>query len=383
MWEAEIGTDQGKLGSRSAFSRRIDPIVNGISNMDSFTPVDKIRTEKPTVVMLSNVQFIKGVKIAILAADLIVNRYGFKDYQLVVYGAKDRQPSYALEMAKLIVDNNLSENVHLAGFGNPKEVLKDAWLFMNSSISEGLPLAIGEAALAGVPIVATEVGATALVLTDPKDQDQRYGEVVPPNDPVALARAQISMLSMVGPWAKFTEGHSIDDNTLLPDEITAEHVGWLSERMHSKSDDRRKLGLLSREVVLHSFHGNRYLREHEQMYWIQWHQAQMRMDPTLDAIARQTFKFGAHPPLRYHDPEDDNPMELTKELEDSSESEGKEMAKVIERESRMSSHKWQDFQDSSSTEMEKPQRKRLSKQLPASRASTRMSMRAGSSTDTV
>ncbi|KAK0386712.1 hypothetical protein NLU13_6547 [Sarocladium strictum] len=381
MWEAEIGTDQGKLGSRSAFSRRIDPIVNGISNMDAFTPVDKVRTEKPTVVMLSNVQFIKGVKIAILAADLIVNRFGFKDYQLVVYGAKDRQPSYALEMAKLIVDNNLSENVHLAGFGNPKEVLKDAWLFMNSSISEGLPLAIGEAALAGVPIVATEVGATALVLTDPKDQDQRYGEVVPPNDPVALARAQISMLSMVGPWAKFTETQYTDENTTLPDEITAADVEWLTERMHSKTEDRRKLGLLSREVVLHSFHGNRYLREHEQMYWIQWHQAKMRADAALDVIARRTYKFGSYQPLRYHDPEDQTPREGVDDAESSSgdDSEGKEMA-VARVSSQVQFRKWQDFEDEppAEEESEKPQRRRrrLSKQLPDSRPSTRLSMQA-------
>lgn len=139
MWETEIGTDRGKLCSGNEFARKIDPIVNGISNMESFTPVDKVRTDTPTVVMLSNVQFIKGIKTAILAADIIVNRYGFHDYKLLVYGAKDRQPSYALEMAKLIIKCDLSDNVILAGFGKPKEVPKDAWLFVNSSISEGLP----------------------------------------------------------------------------------------------------------------------------------------------------------------------------------------------------------------------------------------------------
>jgi len=282
------------------FRRKIDPIVNGISNMDGFTPVDKVRTETPTVVMLSNVQFIKGVKFAIQAADIIINRFGFKDYRLVVYGAKDRQPSYCLEMEKLIVENNLSQHVVLAGFGNPKEVLKDAWLFMNSSISEGLPLAIGEAALAGVPIVATEVGATALVLTDPNDPEQRYGEVVPPNDPMALARAQISMLSMVGPWSKFTAD---EDPPALPDVITAEHAQWLTKRFYEYAEDRRKLGFLSRQVVLHSFHGSRYLREHEQMYWIQWHLSRMRRDPKLKP---PPFKFGQPELLGYADPDDDD-----------------------------------------------------------------------------
>lgn len=309
MWEAEIGTDRGQMGSKRVFNRRIDPIVNGISNMESFTPVDKVRTDKPTVVMLSNVQFIKGIKTAILAADIIVNRYGFQDYQLVVYGAKDRQPSYALEMAKLIVENNLSDKVVLAGFGKPKEVLKDAWLFMNSSISEGLPLAIGEAALAGVPIVATEVGATALVMTDPEDQNKRYGEVVPPNDPLALARAQINILSMVGPWAKFTQEAEADpaapSAATLPDDITPSDIQWLTQRMYDKSADRRRLGLLSREVVLHSFHGNRYLREHEQMYWIQWHLAQMRADETLSSEAAETYRFGVPQLLRYEDEGED------------------------------------------------------------------------------
>lgn len=354
MWESEIGTDQGQLGSKNRFDRKIDPIVNGISNMDSFTPVDRVRTDKPTVVMLSNVQFIKGIKTAILAADIIVNRYGFKDYQLLVYGAKDRQPSYALEMAKLIVENNLSDRVILAGFGKPKEVLKDAWLFMNSSISEGLPLAIGEAALAGVPIVATEVGATALVLTDPEDPDQRYGEVVPPNDPLALANAQLSILGMLGPWAKFTAdaGQEPEGTATLPDSITPDVVEWLTRRMYEKSEDRRKLGLLSRQVVLHSFHGKRYLREHEQMYWIQWHLAKLREDEALKAASRDIFKFGSLPPLRYAEHGDDV-EEIGSETGEAAEKD-RAKAKVAER--------WQDFGSDEEEETEKPQRKRLSKQ---------------------
>ncbi|BEI94424.1 uncharacterized protein CcaverHIS019_0608830 [Cutaneotrichosporon cavernicola] len=294
MWETELGSDGSRICARNTFHRKIDPIVNGISNMESFTPVDKVRTDIPTVVMLSNVQFIKGVKVAIQAADIIINKFGFKDYRLVVYGAKDRQPSYCLEMEKLIVDNNLTKHVVLAGFGKPSEVLKDAWLFMNSSISEGLPLAIGEAALAGVPIVATEVGATALVLTDPLNPEQRYGEVVPPNDALGLARAQIAILSMSGPWAKFTDGA---EGSPLPDVITpGEDVDKLTKRFYEFADDRRKLGLLSREVVLHSFHGSRYLREHEQMYWIQWHLARMRANKLLKS---KPFKFGAPEHLRY------------------------------------------------------------------------------------
>jgi glycosyltransferase involved in cell wall biosynthesis len=284
-WEIDLGTDQGLRGSKKLFARKIDPIVNGIGNMDAFQPVTETRSERPTCVMLSNVQFIKDVKNAVLAADVIVNKYGFTDYRLLVYGAQDRQPSYALETTTLINTRNLNDNVILAGFGSPKEVLRDAWLFMNSSLSEGLPLAIGEAALSGIPIVATEVGATALVLTDPDDPTKRYGEVVPPNDPEALARAQLSILGMLGPWAEYTTDKI--EPPPLPDVFEPEDVEWILERMYEKADDRRALGLKLRDVVLRSFHGSRYLREHEQMYWIQRSWAETR---------RSAQKLSRHPP---------------------------------------------------------------------------------------
>ncbi|KAI7570117.1 glycosyltransferase family 4 protein, partial [Hortaea werneckii] len=220
-WEQDLGTDQGLRGSKKAFARKIDPIVNGISNMDTFQPITETRSKLPTTVMLSNVQFIKDVKTAVRAADVIINKYGFKDYRLVIYGAQDRQPSYALETVNLINSRGMAGKVILAGFGSPKEVLKDAWLFLNSSLSEGLPLAIGEAALSGVPIVATEVGATALVLTDPDDIKKRYGEVVPPNDPESLARAQLSVLAMMGSWAQHTRS---GESAPLPDTFSAEDV---------------------------------------------------------------------------------------------------------------------------------------------------------------
>lgn len=292
VWEADLGTDSGRLMHRNLFSRKIDPIVNGIADVETFRLVDKVESKTPTVVMLSNVQLIKDIKTAIVAADIIVNKFGFGEYKLLVYGAQDRQPGYAIEMSKLIMAYNLSEHVSLAGFASPHEILRSAWLFMNSSISEGLPLAIAEAALAGVPIVATEVGSTALLLTDPDDPSMRYGEVVPPNDPMALARAQISILAMVGRWSQFTRDAVATPPTasakrtskhavVLPDNITAQDVDWVARRMYDHADGRRRLGQLGRDVVLRSFHGKRYLREHEQMYWIQWHMAKMRADRSL------------------------------------------------------------------------------------------------------
>jgi hypothetical protein len=57
-WEIELGSCEGVLTHRKKFARKIDPIVNGICNMESFDPFDEIKTEKPTVTMLSHVQYV-------------------------------------------------------------------------------------------------------------------------------------------------------------------------------------------------------------------------------------------------------------------------------------------------------------------------------------
>lgn len=306
IWEAELGTDQGLRAAQKVFQRKIDPITNGISNMEQFQPVETTRTTDPTVVMLSNVQFIKDVKNAIQAAGVIINDFGFKNYNLVVYGAQDRQPSYAIETETMISNLGIAKTVKLGGFGSPKEVLKDAWLFMNSSLSEGLPLAIGEAALSGIPIVATEVGATAQVLTDVDDPDIRYGEVVPPNDPVSLARAQISLLAMLGPWAKYCEDPT--PPPAMPVIFTTTDVAWITQRMHDKAADRRSLGLKLRDVVLRKFNGSRYLREHEQMYWAQRYLADHRANHKINELAAQHPKWDDVSIPKYLEVENPNSM---------------------------------------------------------------------------
>jgi hypothetical protein len=72
-WEVEIGTCQGKIEHRSVFRRKIDPVVNGITDMEvsctntiqqqigatdmmkRFAPAQELRTKTPTVTMLSHI----------------------------------------------------------------------------------------------------------------------------------------------------------------------------------------------------------------------------------------------------------------------------------------------------------------------------------------
>ncbi|PYH91621.1 glycosyl transferase [Aspergillus ellipticus CBS 707.79] len=273
-WEIELGTCEGVLEHRRAFHRKIDPVVNGITNMEKYKPIEKIKTETPTVVMLSHIRrYVKDIKTAIMATDLIVNQWGFKDYRLHIYGDMERAPGYASECQEIIASKSLRDHVVLKGLGNPSVVLQDAWIFMNSSTSEGLPLAMGEAALTGVPVVCTDVGASFCVVMN-RDTGKRFSEVVPPNDAFSLASAQIRVMALLGEWSKFAgdaEGHKPPALGLRP---SATEVEQISARMYEKQEERRQFGMQGRDNVLKSFSSHRYLREHEQMLWLGKYQSQ-------------------------------------------------------------------------------------------------------------
>ena len=217
--------------------------------------------------MLSHVWYAKDIKTALLAADIVINEWGFTEYTLDIYGALNKAPIYSSECQEVIASKGLAGGVNLRGTADPGLVLANTWLFLNSSISEGLPLALGEAALTGAPVVCTDVGASLRVLTDP-DDNERYSAVVAPNDPYALARAQISLLAMIGEWAKYAEDEPGFKAPVLPHNPTKADVEVITKRMYEKTPQRRKLGMMARSIVQKSFSGERYLREHEQMLWI-------------------------------------------------------------------------------------------------------------------
>lgn len=84
----------------------------------------------------------------------------------------------------------LEEHVRLLGFRNDAAAwLKDADLFVLSSVREGLPIALLEAMALGVPSVVTDVGGCGEAVRHGVD-----GLIVPPRDPAALADAVLRLL---------------------------------------------------------------------------------------------------------------------------------------------------------------------------------------------
>jgi glycosyltransferase involved in cell wall biosynthesis len=94
-------------------------------------------------------------------------------------------------ISRRIRELGLERRFILAGFRDDLDRLLPHWdLSVLPSFTEGLPTVVLESYAAGVPVVATAVGGTPEAVADGVD-----GYLVPPGDPVALARRILALLA--------------------------------------------------------------------------------------------------------------------------------------------------------------------------------------------
>jgi hypothetical protein len=92
--------------------------------------VKEITTKTPTITMLSHVWYAKDIKTAILSADIIVNKWGFKDYKMDIHGALDKTPAYTTACQEILATKSLRHHVALAGEASPIQVLEKTVSFI-------------------------------------------------------------------------------------------------------------------------------------------------------------------------------------------------------------------------------------------------------------
>lgn len=122
---------------------------------------------------------------SLLEAAASLRDQGFQ-LELCIVGDGPEMPA----IHKLVAERNLENIVHLPGMVS--DVPKWYGLFdiyVSSSIREGQPVALLEAMAHGLPVVATDVGASAETVSDGEG-----GIVVPPGDVTLLAQALARLL---------------------------------------------------------------------------------------------------------------------------------------------------------------------------------------------
>ena len=177
-------------------------IPNGI-DVQRFLPVREARpaTPPPVLGLIGRVVPIKDIKTFIRALRGICNT--IPDAEGWIIGPEDEDPEYARECRDLVASLGLADQVKFLGFQKVDDVLREIGLLVLTSISEALPLVILEGFAAGVPALATEVGACAELIEGSSPEDRALGQagaVVPIANPDETAAAAIALLSDPQRW---------------------------------------------------------------------------------------------------------------------------------------------------------------------------------------
>lgn len=134
------------------------------------------------IVCLANFRIQKDHLTLLRAIKILVYERGYSIIRLKLAGLNLKDDYFDLVM-KYIDENSLGENVEVLGsVSNTSELLVNSDLGVLSSVSEGLPVSLLEYGLAGLPVVATDVGQCSDVLGNGK-----FGILVPPSNPILLA----------------------------------------------------------------------------------------------------------------------------------------------------------------------------------------------------
>lgn len=177
-------------------------IVNGIDARRFDDARERRAPGVPMVVgLIGRVVPIKDVKTFIRAMQRVIARLPHVEGWII--GSSEEDPSYGGECEALARGLGVGERVRFLGHQDVREVLPKLGLLMLTSISEAQPLAILEAFAAGVPCVATDVGACREEIEGGSDEDRALGpagRVVPFADTDALAAAAIELLSSPDVW---------------------------------------------------------------------------------------------------------------------------------------------------------------------------------------
>jgi glycosyltransferase involved in cell wall biosynthesis len=171
-------------------SEKLTIIPNGI-DYERFSAVVRHPGKRlPTIALIARVVPIKDIKTFIRACAFLKQR--IPEFRALVLGPTDEDQEYFEECQAMVEDLELGDQVTFTGSVSLVEYLGVIDVVVLTSISEAQPLVILEGGAAGVPAVATDVGACREMLLGRSDEKPALGPggiVTPLANPLATANA--------------------------------------------------------------------------------------------------------------------------------------------------------------------------------------------------
>lgn len=181
-----ISAEQVALAHRTMPDLELVTVPNGVDT-NLFTPADDRPVRPFTIICVARLIERKGQH-HLLQAFAQLRADCAEPVRLIFVGTGDAEPQLRALANRL----DLGETVHFKGFV-PREqmplVYRDADVFALPSEQEGMSIALLEAMASGLPVIVTETGGTAELVTQGQN-----GEIVPWADVSGLARALQRMM---------------------------------------------------------------------------------------------------------------------------------------------------------------------------------------------
>ncbi|MET1756682.1 glycosyltransferase family 4 protein [Novosphingobium sp. RD2P27] len=147
-------------------------------------------------------------------------------------------------LRELIRKHGVVDIVEVTGARSDVDALmREADVLVNSSLWEGFPIAMIEASMSALPIIATDVAGNREMVTDDVS-----GLLIPPRDPRALARALVRVLNDAQLYRKLSVGslaaaqrfsieHCADEHLSLYREVTDESTPYHDQQVPTGQRD--------------------------------------------------------------------------------------------------------------------------------------------------
>ena len=200
-----------------AYAERTQVIPNGI-DVQKFSHLRARHADNrpPIIGFLGRITPIKDIKTLIRSMHTVCTR--MPTAEVLIAGPEDEDPEYAEECKALVERLGLKDRIHFLGFQKTEEILGRISVLVLSSISEAQPLVLLEAMAAGVPVVATDVGAC---------QELLYGKSGTGHDPQAVESMDARMSQACGYIVPITNAESMANAVL---KLLRDSLDW--QRAH-------------------------------------------------------------------------------------------------------------------------------------------------------
>ena len=208
----------------------VELIYNGVPADFASSGPRAAPAEHPIVLAVGALTPQKDYPTLIRAAALVVPRFERQGrrirFRIAGSGAAEA------DMRRTIAETGMGDRVELLGTRTDiAGLMAEADLLANSSVYEGFPIALIEAAMSSLPVVASDVGGNGEIVIDGEN-----GRLVPPGRPDLLADGIVELLSKPETYAAFSARARAASQRFTVERCADEHLRLYEEiawRRHS------------------------------------------------------------------------------------------------------------------------------------------------------